>query len=219
MLKILTKRDRHDPAYEEMLRGRATVFRDRMNWNVEVVDGKEFDFYDRNENPIYLISLDHTGKVVGSLRVLPTTGPTMLKSDFGFMFQEPVNRESPTVWECTRFCVHIGSDNKILKSRNVAVQLLCGLCDLALEFNIGAIIGVYDLPMQAVYRRLGWSPSLLSASWPRFGKICCGVWDVTPTIRDRLRNQVRQFGLETLEFQSLHNNKSVRIYPKADCAR
>ncbi|WP_426124474.1 acyl-homoserine-lactone synthase [Pararhizobium sp. PWRC1-1] len=211
MLKLLTKRDQHDRAYNEMLRGRARVFRDRMNWNVDVIDGKEFDLYDRSGDPLYLISLDNTGNVLGSLRVLPTTGPTMLKREFALMFREPVNIESPTVWECTRFCVHAGAGDRMPKSRNIALQLLCGLCDLAHEFNIQGIVGVYELPMQRVYKRLGWSPRVLSTSWPRFGNICCGMWDVNPTIRDHLCNRVRMCGLETLAFQcSLHNDKSVR---------
>ncbi len=215
MLKILTKRDQHDPSYNEMLRGRARVFRDRMNWNVDVIDGKEFDLYDRSADPLYLISLNDTGNVVGSLRVLPTTGPTMLKSEFASMFQEPPDIESPTVWECTRFCVHGGADDTMPKSRNIALQLLWGLCNLAHECNIKGIVGVYELPMQGVYKRLGWSPRLISVSWPQFGKICCGMWDVNPTIRDHLCNRVRICGLETLAFQcSRHNDKSVRSSPR-----
>lgn len=215
MLKLLTKRDQQDPSYNEMLRGRARVFRDRMNWNVDVIDGKEFDLYDRIGDPLYLISLNDTGNVVGSLRVLPTTGPTMLKNDFASMFREPVDIESPTVWECTRFCVHAGPDDTMPKPKNIALQLLCGLCDLAHEFNIEGIVGVYELPMQAVYKRLGWSPRLISISWPRFGKISCGMWDVNPTIRDHLCNRVKTCGLETLAFQyCLQNDESVRKNPR-----
>ena len=215
MLKILTKRDQDDPSYDEMLRGRARVFRDRMKWNVDVIDGKEFDLYDRNGDPIYLISLNEIGRVVGSLRLLPTTGPTMLKSEFASMFRDPVDIESSTVWECTRFCVHAGADEMTPQTRNVALQLLCGLCELAYEFDIEGIVGVYDLPMLGVYKRLGWLPQVLSVSWPRFGKICCGLWHVDATIRDQLCNRVRACGLETFDFHnSLHSDKSVWTTPR-----
>jgi N-acyl-L-homoserine lactone synthetase len=210
MLKILTKRDQLDPSYDEMLRGRARVFHDRLKWNVDVIDGKEFDLYDRHADPIYLILLDDSGNAVGSLRVLPTTGQTMLKSEFASMFREKMDVDSPTVWECTRFCVHAGADDRTPKSRNAAVQLLCGLCVLAHAFGIEGIVGVYELTMLGVYKRLGWSPQELSVSWPRFGKICCGMWDVNPAVRDHLCNQLRLCGLKTLEIHySLANGKPV----------
>lgn len=133
VLKILTKLDHLEKTYDEMLRGRAKVFHDRLKWNVRVRDGKEFDAYDEEGEPLYLVSLDGLGHVAGSLRVLSTTGPTMLKSEFGAMFQDAVDIDSPTAWECTRFCVHPSTDCDDMPSKNIGLQLLSGLCDLALR--------------------------------------------------------------------------------------
>ena len=66
---------------EDMFRLRARIFHDRLKWDVQVIDGKERDKFD-DEAPVYLIHTDdQTRKVKGSLRLLPTTGPTLL-SDF-----------------------------------------------------------------------------------------------------------------------------------------
>ena len=77
-----TENNAHEHAnlLNDMFRLRARVFRDRLKWNVEVVDGMERDRYD-NEDPVYIISTDENRKrVIGSLRLLPTTGPTLLSS-------------------------------------------------------------------------------------------------------------------------------------------
>lgn len=67
---------------DEMFRLRARIFRDRLRWDVKVVDGKERDRYD-DEGPVYLICADDDGRQVkGSLRLLPTTSPTLLAEFF-----------------------------------------------------------------------------------------------------------------------------------------
>ena len=63
---------------DEMFRLRARVFNDRLKWDVVVKGGMERDRYD-DEGPVYLIYTDEEQKKVkGSLRLLPTTGPTLL---------------------------------------------------------------------------------------------------------------------------------------------
>ena len=68
---------KHSKLLEEMFRMRARIFGERLNWDVKVVNGMERDRYD-DEAPVYLIYADDaTGAVKGSLRLLPTTGPTL----------------------------------------------------------------------------------------------------------------------------------------------
>lgn len=72
---------------DEMFRLRARIFLDRLGWDVQVRDGKERDKYD-DKGPIYLIYTDDEAREVkGSLRLLPTTGPTLLADFFGIPFQ------------------------------------------------------------------------------------------------------------------------------------
>lgn len=77
-----SERDRYRGLINDMHRQRARVFKDRLGWDVEVRDGMEVDWLD-DENPLYLISVDdETGRLRGSLRLLPTTGPNMLRDIF-----------------------------------------------------------------------------------------------------------------------------------------
>jgi N-acyl-L-homoserine lactone synthetase len=176
-----------------------------MKWNVQVCDGKEIDWYDQNADPIYIASLNEAGRVVGSLRVLPTTGPTMLSREFRSFFQKPINPEGATTWECTRFCVHLDFPAVAARARNVSAQLLSGLCDLALECGIDRIIGVYELPMERVYRQLGWSPKRLATALPRFGSFCCGSWEVSESTSQHLHDRAERPAAYTYSEYTMRN--------------
>jgi len=182
MIKILTNsdRDRCTDLFDEMYRARAAVFNDRLGWNVRVRDGREIDRYDTGENPVYLLSLDENGRSTGSLRLLPTTGETMLCNEFFGFFDEPVNIRSPTAWECTRFCIHPSiRPEERNGGRRISSDLLIGLCELALSCGIAHIIGLYETHMTRVYRRIGWSPQPLAVARPEIGKLVVGVWEVS----------------------------------------
>jgi N-acyl-L-homoserine lactone synthetase len=181
MIKSLTSGDRAScpEIFDEMFRARAAVFSDRLRWNVDVRNGREIDRYDE-EDPVYLVSLDNDGRTTGSLRLLPTTGETMLGNEFSSFFDEPVDIRSPTAWECTRFCVHphLASDERE-RGRRVSSDLLIGLCELALSSGIEHIVGLYDQAMTRVYRRIGWSPTPFATSRPQAGRLAVGIWDVS----------------------------------------
>ncbi|ANM21288.1 acyl-homoserine-lactone synthase 2 (plasmid) [Rhizobium sp. N541] len=182
MLRILTKDmfEAERRAFDEMFRARAAVFRDRLGWQVDVKDQWERDRYDAAEDPVYLVTQWPSGTLRGSLRLLPTTGATMLTSEFRDFFDQPIDVDSPTCWECTRFCVHpLAGDADQNSSRTVATELLSGLCDLALDTGIESIVGVYDAAMIGVYRRIGWRPTPLARSRPEIGNLYVGLWDVT----------------------------------------
>ena len=74
--------EKHAYLLEQMFRMRARIFRDHLGWDVVVKDGKERDKYDE-QSPVYIIYTDEGGhKVKGSLRLLPTTGPTLVADFF-----------------------------------------------------------------------------------------------------------------------------------------
>jgi N-acyl-L-homoserine lactone synthetase len=182
MIKILTNADK--PAFgelfDQMFRARAAVFHDRLGWNVNVRQGMEYDRYDEEEDPAYVVSMDEQGSHLGSLRLLPTTGETMLRNEFAGFFSEPVDVMSPTAWECTRFCVHsTTAENANGAGQRVSSELLIGLCDLALSSGIVHIVGLYETHMTRVYRRIGWSPEALAHARPELGKLIVGIWDAS----------------------------------------
>ena len=89
----------------QMHRDRKRVFVDWLKWNVPVVDGQyEIDQFD-DDRAVYLIDSDATsGRHLASMRLLPSTGPHLLRDVFPELCDEPLP-EGDDVMELTRFCV------------------------------------------------------------------------------------------------------------------
>lgn len=167
--------DRHGDLVAGMFRDRTAQFRDRMHWDVTVdALGWETDAYDALD-PLYVIAADGQGRHMGSMRFLPTTGPTMLGEVFPHLTGGGSIR-SPRVWECTRFCLSPKAGS------GVARQLLLAASELGLGLGLTHSVGVFDAPMTRVYRRLGWQPEVLGT---RDG-ISAGVWTFSEEVHDRL---------------------------------
>src|SRR5438270_5279176 len=108
MIRLIQGVDRARFGFEidAMHRIRALTFADRLGWEVKVVDGWEIDEFD-SINPLYLLSIDpRSGAVRGSLRLLPTTGPNMLRDVFSVLLDTGEVIESAVVWESSRFSIH-----------------------------------------------------------------------------------------------------------------
>jgi N-acyl-L-homoserine lactone synthetase len=194
MIRIFQGRDRSQFPREAdaMYRLRARQFRDRPKWQVNVVDGWEIDEYDEM-NPLYLVSLDATGTIRGSLRFLPTTGPHMMQGGLGQYFDLPFEAQSPLLWECSRFSIEpMTQHGRISGSalRDTTFELMHGGCEVAMKAGISQVIGVFDPFMLRVYRRTGWGPEIVATSHKANpGPIYLGIWDVSEasllSIRDR----------------------------------
>lgn len=131
---------------EEMYRARAAVFGKRLGWTVDIRNGRETDRYD-SENPLYLIYRDNgTGEIAGSARLLPTTSPNMFRDCFSHLFDEPIDIVSPTIWECTRFCVHptVQSRGSIKSAMRVSWEINLAVCEVGLLAGLSQIQAVYD---------------------------------------------------------------------------
>lgn len=107
MIRIVEGCDRaaHSAHIDQMYRMRARVFSERLGWAVEVNDGREIDRFDA-EDPLYLLSInEQTGELQGSVRLLPTTGPNMLRDVFPVLLDgETV--QSSLIWESSRFAIN-----------------------------------------------------------------------------------------------------------------
>ena len=185
------------PAFtDQMFRARADVFSARLQWNVTVKDGWEIDVYDE-ANPLYVMSVDDSGVVGGSLRVLPTTGPDMLRDIFAKHFDADVDFQGPLIWECTRFCIHPNADRPKGYSDARAVhaasaELMAGLCDVALRSGIQSIIGVFDERMIRYYGRTGWEPEVIASSDAfATGRIHVGLWEVSENEMEKILTKTK----------------------------
>ena len=200
MIRYFQGRDRgaYPRESDEMFRVRARQFRDRLNWDVQVEDGREVDEFDQM-NPLYLVSIDEaSGEIAGALRFLPTTGPTMMKCVFDRYFDEPFDIETPLVWECTRFAI----EPTVAKRRQsptglckTTFDLMQGGCEVAMMAGVEQIVGIFDRLMLRIYRRVGWSPEII-ASTDRLscGPVFVGLWDVSSESLRQMRQRSGMMG-------------------------
>ncbi|MEO1551412.1 MAG: acyl-homoserine-lactone synthase [Pseudomonadota bacterium] len=178
-----------------MFEDRARQFKDRLNWSVTVDDsGAERDEYDAPElNPLYILWENEEGGHGGSMRILPTTGATMVADHFSHL-TDGVTITSPLVWECTRFCI----SPEVANGHQVASALMLAGCHLGVEFGLSDSIGVFDARMVRIYRRLGWEPQVLGTDHSADGDISVGLWPITEAARLQLLAR-SGFGLSDVE--------------------
>ncbi len=178
---------RYSKLLDEMFRLRARIFHDRLKWNVRVVDGLERDKFD-DEDPVYVIYTDEGAREVkGSLRLLPTTGPTLLADYFSDTCPDAAYLSAPTIWECTRFCL----DDKILDRGTQQEQILASATmiaavgDFAVRAGIESIIGNFEAPLIRLYRRIGCKVEVLGSTL-RYGRpVYLGLFPVfEPGLRE-----------------------------------
>ena len=152
-----------------MYRDRAAQFRTRLDWKVDVdANGFECDAYDKM-NPLYVIWEQIDGSHGGSMRFLPTTGDTMVNDHFTHL-TDGVEIRHPMIWECTRFCLSSKAESR------VSAALMLGGLEVGLGFYLTDAIGVFDARMERIYRRLGWSPTILGTSGDGRDAISVGLW-------------------------------------------
>lgn len=141
----------------DMHRLRKRVFKDRMGWDVQVTNGGlEIDQFDIPE-AIYLLATNKAGRVVGNWRLLPTTGPTMIRDVWPQFLDSLPMPSSPTVWEASRFAVDSpeGQSKEGLAEVNRATQeLFCGLTELCLLAGIREVYTFYDMRIARLLKRL-----------------------------------------------------------------
>jgi acyl homoserine lactone synthase len=135
---------------------RRKVFHERMKWDVTVVNNWEVDGYDAL-SPIYLVCLDKYETVVGGLRLLPTTGFTMINDTFSNLLPDFKRIESPLIWESSRFSVDHEADVAIGKKglSRATAELGLAMNEIGVRSGLTHIVTVYDALMHRVLKRAG----------------------------------------------------------------
>jgi N-acyl-L-homoserine lactone synthetase len=160
MLKLIegAYASRFPKEMDAMFRNRAEVFSGRLGWDVVVKDGYERDRFD-DLSPLYLVSVDPiTERYWGSLRLLPTTGPNMLRDVFPQLLEEGEVVESATIWESSRIC-GIAVEGQPERSRNgvnyVLNELIAGIGEVALLAGLTQIVSVFDARVFRILKAIG----------------------------------------------------------------
>ena len=135
-----------------MFQQRFRVFRQRLGWTVAGENGEERDGFD-DFYPIYLLAYGDDGRLAGSWRFLPTTGPYMLRDVFPQLLGGAKPPYHPLIWEGSRFAV----EGRGRRGR-VSSELLCAVTETCIAFGIRELITVYDARMERLLPRLGCPP-------------------------------------------------------------
>ena len=184
--------EKHAHLLEQTFRMRARIFHDHLGWDVVVKDGMERDKYDE-QSPVYIIYTDEDGhRVKGSLRLLPTTGPTLVADFFSDTLPDAASLMAPTIWECTRFCL---DDDVWQKNKEEIVfastVLLVALGDLALRAGIESVIGNFDAAALHLWRRIGCEVEILGST-SRYGRpVYLGLHPISETVISRIKKKLK----------------------------
>ncbi|WP_310476139.1 acyl-homoserine-lactone synthase [Sandarakinorhabdus sp.] len=137
-----------------MLKDRKIVLMDRLGWDLQSPDGlHEIDEYDGDDTLYLIVHQPETGRHLGSVRLLPSTGAHLLGDKFAHLCADEVPI-GPDVCEITRLVTAPGLSR--IEALQVRRQLSIALFEHALAAGITRYTMVTHLP---------WLPSLLSIGW------------------------------------------------------
>ncbi|MDO8412306.1 MAG: acyl-homoserine-lactone synthase [Gallionellaceae bacterium] len=138
-----------------MYRLRHKVFYERLGWKVRSIDGMEQDEFDR-ANPVYVLAKDDEDEVVGCWRLLPTTGPYMLKDTFPQLLQGRPAPQQADIWELSRFAL---DSSKVESSSFGLSETPMRMIQMAVRFaqenKIQRYVSVTSVAVDRMFRKAG----------------------------------------------------------------
>jgi len=159
MIQLITSDRYHEfsNALADMHRLRYRVFKDRLGWDVETTSDMEVDEFDAL-NPSYLLLHGKASELLGCVRLLPSSGPTMLRDAFPALLPNGPIPGAPDVWESSRFAldIHRGSAVGALGVATPTYELFAGMVEFGLARSLSKILTVTDVRMERILRRADW---------------------------------------------------------------
>lgn len=158
-----SERDRYPELFGKMFRLRHEIFKERLGWDVNSVDGMEFDHFD-DLDPVYFLALSPEEDIEACWRLLPTTGPNMLRDTFSFLLDGGSVPEGRRIWEASRFAVsgRLLEKGGLTCLNRVTAELLCALCEFGAAEDIDELVTVYEITVSRLIQRMGCRPKWVS---------------------------------------------------------
>ena len=155
----------------EMHRLRYRVFKERLGWDVQVSRGMEIDEFDAL-HPAYLLQRGSDDRLQGCVRLLPSTGPNMLRDTFPALLHGLSAPSSPEIWESSRFALDAAPNSTKAAGglTRATYELFAGMIEFGLSQHLTDIVMVTDVRMERILRRAGWplarigEPTMLDAT-------------------------------------------------------
>jgi len=122
---------------------RYEVFVQRLGWEVKTEEGMERDQFDDIEQATFMLAKSPEGCVDGCWRVLPTTGPYMLRDVFPELLHGQTPPMSADCWELSRLAVATTrTETGNASFGPVSLALMAELASFALKRGIKRYVAV-----------------------------------------------------------------------------
>ncbi|MDA8870900.1 N-acyl-L-homoserine lactone (AHL) synthase, partial [Rhizobiaceae bacterium] len=168
-IQVIQKNQFHKFAgeLESMFKLRAKVFSGKLGWDVQTYEGSERDKYD-DLHPVYVIkTAPGTSEVIASMRLMPTTGPTLLSDVFADTIPDGATISAPSIWECTRFCIdehHALVRNNRSDMMNLTSKMLLACGEVCVRSGIDSVVANFEANSIRLYELLGAPVDILGSS-------------------------------------------------------
>ncbi|WP_188824781.1 acyl-homoserine-lactone synthase [Brucella endophytica] len=183
------QRSQYRSLLEDYFRLRKNIFHDKLGWSVKITGDMEKDVYDTMDC-LYILSTDAKGKLLGGLRQMVTTGPTLTWEAFSDLVPDRTSIMSPRVWETTRFCVSPEASHLKFNSgvNRVAIELSLGAIEYGIEHGVRRHIAVCERTVFELCRSFRVPSEILgSRIEPNGSEILCVAWEVNEESAARLK--------------------------------
>jgi acyl-homoserine lactone synthase len=175
MLGVHVVRNDNLPLYhdemEQCFRGRYQVcVRERGGTELERPDGRETDQFD-TANAVHLLAIDNR-RVIGGIRLNPTTEPTLLSEVFPTLSSGPLIR-SADVYDKTRLWV--AKERRGGPRPSVESYLMAGCVEFGLALGLSKILSICEPWRVARNEKLGWTLRLLGPPQDINGVPCVAI--------------------------------------------
>lgn len=152
----------------KLYRFRDRLFRERCGSDACPGNSAERDRFD-DLDPVYVLSRDSARRVNACWRMLPTTGPYMLRLMFPDLLDGARAPASRSVWELSRLAMQLPAGGRCRRAASTALtmQLMGAVYRFAVAHDIREYVTVMTLAMERRACRAGLPVSRIGAGTPR----------------------------------------------------
>ena len=138
-----------------MYKLRYNTFHTRLGWDVQCENGMERDDFD-STSTVYIIGKGSDQSVDACWRLLPTTGPYMLRDIFPELLHGQAAPQASDCWELSRFAVATDRVQSGVEGfGDLSVALMVESARFALQHGIKRIVTVTTTSIERLIKRQG----------------------------------------------------------------
>ncbi|MCX7560536.1 hypothetical protein OS190_13245 [Sulfitobacter sp. F26204] len=172
---------------------RKQVFADQLKWNVPVQDDMEYDIYDMMGASYVVWCSEDRETMYGMVRLMVTTGPTLLHDVFHATHDSSTDLIADDVWEGTRMCINETAIQRDfgLDASQAFNRLFLGLAEAANALGIRKLVSNFEACMSRIYRRAGLRYDLHGKA-DGYGEkpVFCASFEVTPAVIAQMQQKI-----------------------------